>query len=453
MAALHAAGLPGACRCMDGFRGPACEERWVAPGHGACDAATGACACGPVAASDAPAFHGQRWTGPACEQRECLRGCSGNGVCDAAAGTCACFAGWAGPACGRAACRNECSFHGRCVLAQLNVSAADAEGEAEAGAADAAGVGLLAAVGRMPGEQRRARPPAAGAEAAAGAGAEVSPAAGAALSSASAAASAAAASGGPPRFAQGRAQAAGREAETPTTAAAAAEASAAAPSTSSAPLQLVSVYRAQCACDVGWSGPACERRECPGHCSGHGRCLHETGACSCDAGFYGADCAVNVAPGGSAVIVDVNDAAQTECGAAGCGGPAKGLCVAKRCLCKAQFSGDHCELRACPSGCRGHGVCEPSTGECACVAGWAGEDCGRPQAGPARPDAPVLPTPSASPAAPAPSVPPPAASPTPSPVPAAALAASAAAAALAAQSAAIAAAVAALQSASPTARP
>ena len=46
-----------------------------------------------------------------------------------------------------------------------------------------------------------------------------------------------------------------------------------------------------------------------------------------------------------------------------------------QCACPAGWGGDECALHTCKRDCSGHGVCSPRTGLCACDANYMGDDC------------------------------------------------------------------------------
>merc|ERR1719330_2220745 len=91
----------------------------------------------------------------------------------------------------------------------------------------------------------------------------------------------------------------------------------------------------QCRCEQGWQGPNCRDPQCPGNCNGHGVCNlpspTQPGECTCDYGWGGASC---------------------------------------NRLALYQVTG------RCPGECSGNGLC--FNGECACLQGFMGHDCGIP---------------------------------------------------------------------------
>ena len=128
-----------------------------------------------------------------------------------------------------------------------------------------------------------------------------------------------------------------------------------------------------CYCFEGFSGDACQNRVCPDFCNNNGRCT-VNGTCACFGGFQGVSCRTpTVSP------------AETTC-PMHCSG--KGTCQTNgTCACVDGHFGMGCELLRCPGwgvgnattthheGCSGHGTCAPSTGSCACRAGFDGPAC------------------------------------------------------------------------------
>ena len=119
----------------------------------------------------------------------------------------------------------------------------------------------------------------------------------------------------------------------------------------------------RCGCFVGYSGEACQRTTCPNACSGHGVC-QELRRFADDAGKSYDDTTTG--------FLGPYDA-RKQMG----------------CLCDLGFRGPDCSLIECPSGadplgadggaegrdCSGRGVCDYSTGQCACFKGYYGERC------------------------------------------------------------------------------
>ncbi|WKX99660.1 hypothetical protein Q1695_014493 [Nippostrongylus brasiliensis] len=111
----------------------------------------------------------------------------------------------------------------------------------------------------------------------------------------------------------------------------------------------------RCKCTPGYMGEACEEPVCPVVCSGNG--VFSGGVCICRAGFKGKECDVHA----------------HWCEIADCSG--HGRCGDEgRCHCEKGWTGDGCELRACPHPtCSDRGVCV--NGQCYCSDGWRGVDC------------------------------------------------------------------------------
>jgi len=112
-------------------------------------------------------------------------------------------------------------------------------------------------------------------------------------------------------------------------------------------------------------------KACPGNgypkCSGNGICDRTTGTCSCADGWGGNDCSIASCPG------------------SGCSG--RGVCSKlvspPECYCNPGYYGAACQSTVasvpqgqCPGGCTvGNGVCNTTSGVCACWPGWTGPDC------------------------------------------------------------------------------
>lgn len=102
-------------------------------------------------------------------------------------------------------------------------------------------------------------------------------------------------------------------------------------------------------CGGGWCSP----------CNGNGQCA--AGQCTCLPGFSGEHCDVALCP-------------------SGCGRPDQGTCAGpNQCKCTAGWTGPICSEPAasgevcCPNGCSGNGVCQNSV--CQCNSGFYGPDC------------------------------------------------------------------------------
>ncbi len=170
-----------------------------------------------------------------------------------------------------------------------------------------------------------------------------------------------------------------------------------------------------CTCPPGYAGKACERMKCPNDCSGHGQCMSmgrlalradaqplsalysnttyglymgfdatdgtfktppwEAGkifGCQCDsswpvgltsgttqqAEWYGADCSLRRCPSGDDPLTTLVD--ETDC--QGVAAPGAPNAIGQ--------TGNKCHVN-----CANRGVCDSSTGACACFKGFYGSDC------------------------------------------------------------------------------
>lgn len=126
---------------------------------------------------------------------------------------------------------------------------------------------------------------------------------------------------------------------------------------------------AVCKCELGFSGPACEFKQCPGKvtganslasawvaCSGGGVCNSHEGTCGCFPGYTGLDCSKIV-----------------PC-AKNCTSEWHGTCeTSGKCKCQHRFTGDDCSQIGCLNGCNGQGTC--TDGICVCKEGFSGQSC------------------------------------------------------------------------------
>ena len=125
-------------------------------------------------------------------------------------------------------------------------------------------------------------------------------------------------------------------------------------------------YHGLCICELGFTSADCSIRRCPNDCCGNGQCVD--GSCSCRAGF------------GARNSSGPLDCCGRLC-ASDCGNPSgRGLCDASTgaCACAEGWRGERCSLPACPHNCSGHGKCNAASRRCECAEGWAGDSCAEP---------------------------------------------------------------------------
>jgi len=181
--------------------------------------------------------------------------------------------------------------------------------------------------------------------------------------------------------------------------------------------------KAECACEKGFAGKACERQLCPGpgkglfrstdadachgngqcnerlgqcecfanfkhgpkkacevfkfcpadvtggRCNGHGRCDSGSGRCHCFAGYSGKDCGQRKCPGGASSLRYAPDESEA------CSG--HGVCQSSngRCQCHQGFTGLKCQERTCSENCSGQGTCNARNGRCVCNSKFEGDHC------------------------------------------------------------------------------
>ena len=113
------------------------------------------------------------------------------------------------------------------------------------------------------------------------------------------------------------------------------------------------------------------------NCTGHGQCNYNTGRCVCDAGWDGLDCG----QGASRRRKCLNDCSGHGYCSDVTDGTGRNVC-----RCAADHSGSDCSVwrpalalaapgPTCANECSGQGACNETSGECACFAGWGGDDC------------------------------------------------------------------------------
>jgi hypothetical protein len=139
----------------------------------------------------------------------------------------------------------------------------------------------------------------------------------------------------------------------------------------------------RCSCNVGFYGPACQYKQCPGTafalynkgapgaCSDRGECDHTNGLCVCRKEFYHGPknaCDFKHAPPSKGGVID------NKCNnGRGTLDPVRG-----ECNCKIEYHGSACQEKKCPNSnkvlyprssanaCNGHGACSVDTGLCTC---------------------------------------------------------------------------------------
>jgi len=362
------------CECFSGYVGVACERlEGCAAGcgaHGHC--VRGACEC------DAG------WTGIRCEVRSCAEGCSDHGRC--VDGACECFSGWAGSSCDVSKCPNACSSHGHCI----GVSCQCAGGWRGDDCAESIGCpeGCWASLGHglcVVGGDGGVTCACAEGFFGEGCG-RAAPFLDVAVSAITERTL-----GGPVCSATtqcglyGTCHPSGTCVCEPGWHGDACDLRACVPSDWRSDLHACGAHGTCvdgfCRCDAGFSsvsarGVACQR-ECPTDCSApYGVC--GDAFCLCVRGRRGADCSGVLCPNGCST--------RGTCGANG------------MCLCHAGFGGDDCSARFCTSNCSSHGSCivvvrsqgvdigartsdnpvtvaAPTFSTCTCDLGWTGERC------------------------------------------------------------------------------
>lgn len=142
----------------------------------------------------------------------------------------------------------------------------------------------------------------------------------------------------------------------------------------------------ECVCFDGYTGAACQRTTCPDDCSGHGQCQSNV-EFSKDGSLARVYSVPDVTGTGSSYFVTESskqvDPRKHYIGAWDSG-------IQYGCKCDVGFRGESCAMKECPStadpqgyygnesgeDCSGRGLCDYSSGECACFSGYTGKDCG-----------------------------------------------------------------------------
>ena len=101
------------------------------------------------------------------------------------------------------------------------------------------------------------------------------------------------------------------------------------------------------------------------NCNGHGRCNYASSTCDCYEGwgaktvpalYYSPDCSLRTCPAGKA-WGDIPKSSNQAHGLAECSN--KGICdrTTGICACSPGFGGPSCSRMLCPNDCSGHGTC------------------------------------------------------------------------------------------------
>eukprot|EP00727_Mastigamoeba_balamuthi_P006037 m51a1_g2052 putative egf-like domain-containing protein (1267) ;mRNA; f:1393315-1397842 len=364
----------GVCRCHPGYEGLACERQpcysfknCSGSGHGECDYALGRCACNTAAGWLPPSCdvnscshlayctsgtHGscnkssgtcickEPFYGERCEKRPCPQGCSGNGACNETTGFCTCAEGWQGRNCSLPVrqCPGDCSGRGKCDTIS-GVCACHADylpddcSRKRCTVPDCNGHGVCnTGVGRCECHANWT---------------------GAACNVANRDCPNNCSSNGQCDRTTGKCVCAWKFSSSP-------DCSVGVCVPACQHCGVCDNRTAKCVCQWPYSGLTCTHaeRNCPLHCSGHGRC-NDNNTCTCTGTWQPPDCSWSTCP---------------DCGP-------HGICntTSGRCVCAEFFSGRQCQMGnlPCEANCSGHGVCNSQTGNCSCSGLWQLPDCSR----------------------------------------------------------------------------
>lgn len=113
-------GARDACDCYDNWMGGDCSQRVCPFGLAFVDTPagdldhSGSVTNANLATQLSNANTNELWQGSGSDEAHFYTECSGKGACDRATGECACFDGFTGSSCQRTNCPNDCSGHGQC---------------------------------------------------------------------------------------------------------------------------------------------------------------------------------------------------------------------------------------------------------------------------------------------------------------------------------------------------